>query len=643
MKHCHKYFLSIFICLFTVEINATEKSQFPGKMSNWHGFEMYTNNGNKVVVPKKVADGKPWIWRARFFGHEPQLDVALLNKGYHLVYCNVAGLYGNSEAVKRWDEFYNYLRLEHLFADRVVLEGFSRGGLIIYNWAAKNPKKVAAIYGDAPVMDFKSWPKVNPAILKVYGFKNTAEAMAYKKNPVDQLAILAKAKIPIIHVVGDADKVVPIAENTTLAETRYTKMGGIFKVIHKPGVGHHPHSIKDPQPLVDFILKHNQGKKSLSAPKIVRDKNFTLRGDFNNSRLQFEQNKKGHVAFIGGSITEMDGYRPMVCDMLKKRFPSTKFTFTDAGISSTCSTTGAFRLVNDILTKGPVDMLFVEFAVNDDQDAVHSRQNCLRGMEGIIAQAKAHNPNVDIVITHFVNQSILKKLQKGEKPVSVQAHSDVAAHHGVSVNNLAQELADLISDDKMEWKDYGGVHPNKFGNTICATMISNALLKNWAQSLAPGAQKINPPQKALLNSKSYSRGRFLPFGDIKTDSHWQKSIPKWQKEKLGKVRKHFLETPLIHSQKVGASLSIKFTGTAIGAYILAGADSGIVSCSIDGGKPVEVDTIHRYSGFNYPRTVMFFNDLEKGEHTLNLTILKNRPGRLRKGGTALRVLHFTAN
>ena len=34
----------------------------------------------------------------------------------------------------------------------------SRGGLIIYNWATANPKKVACIYGDAPVCDFKSWP-----------------------------------------------------------------------------------------------------------------------------------------------------------------------------------------------------------------------------------------------------------------------------------------------------------------------------------------------------------------------------------------------------------------------------------------------------------------------------------------------------
>ncbi|MDA1162827.1 MAG: SGNH/GDSL hydrolase family protein, partial [Planctomycetota bacterium] len=103
-------------------------------------------------------------------------------------------------------------------------------------------------------------------------------------------------------------------------------------------------------------------------------RNIIRRGSYKNSQIRFEREKQGHVAFIGGSITEMNGYRPMVCDFLQKRHPETEFTFTDAGISSTCSTTGAFRLHRDVLAKGPVDLFFIEFAVNDDQDAGHARQ-----------------------------------------------------------------------------------------------------------------------------------------------------------------------------------------------------------------------------------------------------------------------------
>ena len=641
-------------------------SAWSGKKSTFHGYELIDfklgNVACKVVIPKKIADGKPWVWRARFWGHEPQFDLAMLERGYHIVYCNVGNLFGSPEAVKRWNECYDYLRFEHLFADCVVLEGMSRGGLIIYNWAAANPDKVAAIYGDAPVMDFKSWPGgkavskgVGPgdagawkACLKAYGMTE-AEALAYKGNPIDNLAPLAKAGVPIIHVVGDIDKVVPVAENTAIAQARYRKLGGVFEVIHKKDVGHHPHCLKDPQLIVDFIQRNDQSVSKVPAEQIVGDKNFVLRGDYNNSRIQFEQNKRGHVAFIGGSITEMNGYRPMVCQMLKERFPETEFNFTDAGISSTCSDTGAFRLERDVLSKGPLDMLFVEFAVNDDQDSDQAYKDALRGMEGIIAQARKHNPKVDIVITMFVNENILKKLQQGETTDSVAAHSKVAEHHGISVNHLAQELADLITAGKMDWKKFGGVHPNDFGNTMCATMIANALRKEWSKPLAAdGADAVakDHPALPLLDAKSYSRGRLLPFSEIQTDEHWHKGAPDWSKAAKGKVRGRFKNIPMIYSTKAGAKLTVKFTGTAIGAYMLAGPDTAIIKVRVDGKETKEIDTLNKYSGFYYPMTVMFYNELENGEHILELEILPNPnggKGRMKPGGTAFRAIGFSAN
>jgi alpha-beta hydrolase superfamily lysophospholipase len=66
---------------------------------------------------------------------------------------------------------------------------------------------------------------------------------------------LAKAGIPLIHVVGQADSVVPVEENTDILEQRYKALGGKIVVIRKEGVDHHPHSLKDPKPLLDFILE----------------------------------------------------------------------------------------------------------------------------------------------------------------------------------------------------------------------------------------------------------------------------------------------------------------------------------------------------------------------------------------------------
>ncbi|MBL7134691.1 MAG: prolyl oligopeptidase family serine peptidase [Phycisphaerae bacterium] len=238
-----------------------------------HDFQL-DGVGCIVVSPKTVAPGKPWIWRARFFGHEPQADAALLARGFHVAYCNVGGLFGSPQAVARWNKFYAYLTTKHGFSKKPALEGMSRGGLIIYNWAAANPKKVSCIYGDAPVCDFKSWPGGKgkgkgsrgdwQQCLKVYGFTE-AQAMAYKRNPIDNLKPLADAKVPLLNVCGDADPVVPMAENTTVLAERYRKLGGKITVIAKKGVGHHPHSLKDPKLIVDFVLKH-------TAPPMVAPK-----------------------------------------------------------------------------------------------------------------------------------------------------------------------------------------------------------------------------------------------------------------------------------------------------------------------------------------------------------------------------------
>lgn len=241
----------------------------PAKEFNFHGFKgyEYDNNGVKyyIVKPYHTAKGNPWIWRARFWGHEPQLDIELLEKGFHLAYCDVADLFGSPKAVKRWDEFYA-LATEAGLNKKVVLEGMSRGGLIIYNWAAKNTDKVACIYGDAPVMDIKSWPlnwgdcldenkRSMNLLFEAYGFSDMKQALAWKKNPIDHARKIAKAKIPLIHVVGDIDEGVPVAENTAIFEQRVAKYGHSVHVIHKPDVGHHPHSLNNPEPIVEFILE----------------------------------------------------------------------------------------------------------------------------------------------------------------------------------------------------------------------------------------------------------------------------------------------------------------------------------------------------------------------------------------------------
>ena len=368
--------------------------------------------------------------------------------------------------------------------------------------------------------------------------------------------------------------------------------------------------------------------------------NVQFRGSLTNSRIRFEQQKKGTVAFMGGSITEMNGYRPMVCERLKKRFPQTDFKFIDAGISSTCSTTGAFRLASDVFAQGPVDLFFVEFAVNDDQDAAHTRTECIRGMEGIIRHARQLNPNIDIVMTFFVNEGMLKTLQEGKVPLTIEAHETVAKHEAVSTINLAKEVAEEITAGKLTWKQYGGVHPAPFGNAIGASMIDELFNRAWTQPMAAGqGLAAHPVPEPPLDRLSYTKGRFIDPKVAHVIIGWTLGIPDWKSLPGGK-RPRFTSIPMLSATEAGSEATLAFEGTTVGAFIVAGPDAGEVLVRIDGGRSQLIDVYHNYSsGLHYPRSVILGTNLKNGPHTLKL----HMADQTKHTGHAMRIIQFEAN
>lgn len=240
------------------------------RRSQWNGYERldFSVDGRDclLIVPKTAVPGSPWIWRTEFFGHEPQADLALLEKGFHAAWIDVQNLYGAPPAIRHMEKFHAHLTSRHRLSARPVLEGFSRGGLFALNWLIAHPDQVSCLYLDAPVCDFRSWPagwgrgKGSPPdwerCRKVYGFADDDAAKASKLSPLDRCEAIARAGVPILSVCGDADEVVPLPENSALLKERCAKFGLEVSLIAKPGVGHHPHSLRDPAPIVEFVLKH---------------------------------------------------------------------------------------------------------------------------------------------------------------------------------------------------------------------------------------------------------------------------------------------------------------------------------------------------------------------------------------------------
>lgn len=245
----------------------TAKLPAGAKRSNWFGYECYefkvAGHNAKIIRPKLANSRHAWAWRMEFFGHEPQCDLALLENGFHIGFVDTFGLNGSPQATPIWEEFYKTATASGLEAKSAMV-GMSRGGLYSYNWAVLHPDWVSCIYGDNPVLDLRSWPGGKgkgkgdagtwKQALAQYGLTEET-AKEWTGGPLDHLKPLAEAKIPLFHLIGDADDVVPPTENTAILEERYRALGGEITVIHKPGLGHHPHSLPNPEPITTFILR----------------------------------------------------------------------------------------------------------------------------------------------------------------------------------------------------------------------------------------------------------------------------------------------------------------------------------------------------------------------------------------------------
>lgn len=390
---------------------------------NFHGFQGYDFNYEgmscKIVKPYTEGKGKPWVIRARFWGHEPQTDIALLEQGFHIAYCDVADLYGSDQAVARWNKLYTLLT-DNGFNPKVALEGMSRGGLIVYNWAAQNPDKVACIYADAPVMDLKSWPmgeglyqgsaKDIQKMFQAYGFSGRKEALEWSKNPVNHVAEIAQAQIPCLHVVGDADSIVPVAENTALFEKAMREQGNPITVIHKPGVGHHPHSLNNPKPIVDFILSayglhENECTHAVPGNEFRSAAGWTEGSEWHSVAEDISTTLKGKklkLLLLGNSITQgWGGNRKSVTYKPGKKAMDSVLgedVWESAGISGDRTQNLLWRIQHDNYNCCHPQNVVIAIGINNLISGNNSPQDTAEGIIAVVREAEKSFPQSHLIV-----------------------------------------------------------------------------------------------------------------------------------------------------------------------------------------------------------------------------------------------------
>ncbi len=246
LGHRAPYILSMIAMLVVL---AALSGQTPAPTRKQFGFErtpvLVDKHQGFVILPAiRSTDGpRPWVWYAPTLGGLPGkpnewLLKRLLEHGVAICGVDVGESYGSPAGRRVYEAFYKQVIRDFHLEGKARLLAQSRGGLMLYNWAAEHPENVRCIAGIYPVCDLRSYPRLERAA-PAYGMTapQLAERLA-EHNPVDRLQALAKAGVPILHLHGDADTLVPLDANSKALQHRYTELGGKMDLRIIQGRGH---------------------------------------------------------------------------------------------------------------------------------------------------------------------------------------------------------------------------------------------------------------------------------------------------------------------------------------------------------------------------------------------------------------------
>ncbi|QEL13407.1 alpha/beta hydrolase [Limnoglobus roseus] len=466
--------LALLMLVLCGAAGAADPKPFPGAVTKWRGFERHdfkqAGTDAIVVVPAKALPGRPWVWRGEFFDAFADADAALVKAGWHLAYLKVPDLFGSPKALKKWESFHAAMVQDYGLHPKPGFIGLSRGGLYCMNWAAAHPDKTLAVYLDNAVCDFKSWPggvvkKLGTGqgsaaewkkMLAAYDFKTDDEALAYKLNPVDNLAPLAGAKVPLLLVYADKDSAVPHAENSALVYDRYKALGGPVERVVKVGFDHHPHGLTDVTPVVTFFTNALSG-----GGEIVREEiewlDVWVPGNSNRDLPK--------VLLIGDSIAR--GYFKDVEEKLKGKAVVCRL--------STSKSLGDPGLIAEVkLVLGQTQFDVVHFN-NGLHGWGYTEDQYAAALPELIATIRAGAPRAKLVWATTTAVRVADKVDTiSEKTDRVKKRNELAASVMAKEKIGTDDLFAVVAE-KPEFFSRDGVHFNAKGNAALGAQVADAI------------------------------------------------------------------------------------------------------------------------------------------------------------------------
>ena len=337
------------------------------------------------------------------------------------------------------------------------------------------------------------------------------------------------------------------------------------------------------------------------------------------------------VAYLGGSITEMGGWRNLTTDWLRKTYPQVTFKEVAAAIGGTGSDLGVFRVGHDALRHDP-DLLFVEFATND---AGGSPASIWSTMEGIVRQTWRKDATTDVIFTYTITAPMMGDYGKGVCPRAASAMEQLADHYGIPSIGFGPRVAAEVKAGRLAMtpadqekapagtvlfaKD--GVHPAPEGHAF------------YLQSIIEGFTQLAAAKQVPVDHAAQLATAFVSYNlEAAKMVEIEPSMLKGGWEKLpatdGKARAFSRRMgQMWHAGQPGDKLAFTFSGSCCRIYDLLGPDGGQVWVTVD-GKRAEKPAARFDSYCTYHRiATLWVYQGKPGTHTVEIEVDRDQPSR----------------
>ncbi len=352
--------------------------------------------------------------------------------------------------------------------------------------------------------------------------------------------------------------------------------------------------------------------------EVFRMEEFHQRGGLPNFFKKLNSQRRLHIGYIGGSITEAkEGWADLVFNWFKLNYPLIAFCQTNIAIGGTGSDLGVFRIERDLLVYNP-DLVFVEYAVNDSG---RNSESVMSSMEGIVRKIWANSPLTDICFVYTTAKEFVPDMVMGKQMETVKVMEELADYYQIPSINMGLPVARLyasgelaLAADPLENSNRivfskDGVHPLlESGHPIYASLVGKYLKQMSDFCGMTNCRLIKPYVK-----NNWERAKMINVSEALLLGDW-KILPKEHMV----VRDCNVGMPVIYQGEPGASLKFKFKGNVFGFFDCIGPGTGIIDVSVD-GKMLEQSRFDPWCS-GYRKHCFLIDNLSDGIHEVEVLV-----------------------